>query len=177
MFSRHISFKVETMSAEKKGKKTPKQKASDTRKEKKTAPEGIEEDFPEDINEAELEAELPEKDIEAEIEAPIVEVEVAADKKTKRTGEKATTADPTQMYLNEIGFSPLLSPEEEVHYGRLTQKGDPAARCKMIESNLRLVVKIARRYYNRGLEFSDLIEEGNLGLLRAVEKFDPERGF
>jgi RNA polymerase nonessential primary-like sigma factor len=85
--------------------------------------------------------------------------------------------DPTQIYLKEIGFSPLLTAEEEVKYGRLARKGDPAARKKMIESNLRLVVKIARHYYNRGLEFSDLIEEGNLGLLRAVEKFDPERGF
>lgn len=91
--------------------------------------------------------------------------------------EKVVSVDPTQMYLKEIGFSPLLSAEEEVKYGRLVLKGDPAARKKMIESNLRLVVKIARRYYNRGLEFSDLIEEGNLGLLRAVEKFDPERGF
>ncbi len=85
--------------------------------------------------------------------------------------------DATQIYLKEIGFSPLLTAEEEVHYGRLVQKGDQLARKKMIESNLRLVVKIARHYYNRGLEFSDLIEEGNLGLLRAVEKFDPERGF
>lgn len=85
--------------------------------------------------------------------------------------------DPTYMYLKEIGFSPLLSAEEEVKYGRLALKGDLKARHKMIVSNLRLVVKIARRYYNRGMEFSDLIEEGNLGLLRAVEKFDPERGF
>lgn len=85
--------------------------------------------------------------------------------------------DPTNMYLREIGFSPLLTAEEEVKYGRLAKKGDPKARHKMIVSNLRLVVKIARRYYNRGMEFSDLIEEGNLGLLRAVEKFDPERGF
>lgn len=85
--------------------------------------------------------------------------------------------DPTQLYLKEIGFSPLLSAEEEIYYGRLVQKGDEKARRRMIESNLRLVVKIARRYYNRGMEFSDLIEEGNLGLLRAVEKFDPERGF
>ncbi|OGT43283.1 MAG: RNA polymerase sigma factor RpoS [Gammaproteobacteria bacterium RIFCSPHIGHO2_12_FULL_37_34] len=88
-----------------------------------------------------------------------------------------TVFDSTQMYLKEIGFSPLLSAEEEVYYGRLALKGDEAARRKMIESNLRLVVKIARKYYSRGLEFSDLIEEGNLGLLRAVEKFDPERGF
>ena len=85
--------------------------------------------------------------------------------------------DATQLYLNEIGFSPLLTPEEEVHFARLAQKGDPAGRKRMIESNLRLVVKIARRYINRGLSLLDLVEEGNLGLIRAVEKFDPERGF
>lgn len=85
--------------------------------------------------------------------------------------------DATQLYLNEIGFSPLLTPPEEVHFARLAQKGDPAGRKRMIESNLRLVVKIARRYVNRGLSLLDLIEEGNLGLIRAVEKFDPERGF
>ncbi|OHC28646.1 MAG: RNA polymerase sigma factor RpoS [Pseudomonadales bacterium RIFCSPHIGHO2_02_FULL_60_43] len=85
--------------------------------------------------------------------------------------------DATQLYLNEIGFSPLLTPEEEVFFARLAQKGDPAGRKRMIESNLRLVVKIARRYVNRGLSLLDLIEEGNLGLIRAVEKFDPERGF
>ena len=85
--------------------------------------------------------------------------------------------DATRLYLNEIGFSPLLSAEEEVYFGRLTRKGDAAARKRMIESNLRLVVKIARRYLNRGLDLLDLIEEGNLGLIRAVEKFDPEKGF
>jgi RNA polymerase nonessential primary-like sigma factor len=85
--------------------------------------------------------------------------------------------DATRLYLSEIGFSKLLSPEEEVHYARLAQRGDLAARQRMIESNLRLVVKIARRYMNRGLALLDLIEEGNLGLIRAVEKFDPERGF
>jgi RNA polymerase nonessential primary-like sigma factor len=93
------------------------------------------------------------------------------------TRKLARTADPTQMYLSEIGYSPLLSAEEEVHYARLALSGDEAARQKMIESNLRLVVKIARRYLNRGLALLDLIEEGNLGLMRAVEKFDPERGF
>ena len=87
------------------------------------------------------------------------------------------SADATQLYLSEIGFSPLLSAEEEVHFSRLALKGDEAARKRMIESNLRLVVKIARRYLNRGLALLDLIEEGNLGLMRAVEKFDPERGF
>ncbi len=85
--------------------------------------------------------------------------------------------DATQLYLNEIGFSPLLSPEEETHFARLAQSGDPAGRKRMIESNLRLVVRIARRYVNRGLSLLDLIEEGNLGLIHAVEKFDPERGF
>lgn len=87
------------------------------------------------------------------------------------------TLDATQLYLNEIGFSPLLSAEEEVYYSRLAQSGDESGRKRMIESNLRLVVKIARRYINRGLPLLDLIEEGNLGLIRAVEKFDPERGF
>jgi len=85
--------------------------------------------------------------------------------------------DATQLYLNEIGFSPLLTAQEEVHFARLAQRGDPAGRKRMIESNLRLVVKISRRYVNRGLSLLDLIEEGNLGLIRAVEKFDPERGF
>jgi len=85
--------------------------------------------------------------------------------------------DATQLYLNEIGFSPLLSAEEEVYYARKALKGEEAARKRMIESNLRLVVKISRRYVNRGLALLDLIEEGNLGLIRAVEKFDPERGF
>lgn len=85
--------------------------------------------------------------------------------------------DATRLYLNEIGFSPLLSAEEEVYYARRAQAGDEAARKRMIESNLRLVVKIARYYMKRGLAFLDLIEEGNLGLIHAVEKFDPERGF
>lgn len=85
--------------------------------------------------------------------------------------------DATQLYLNEIGFSPLLTAEEEVYFARKALKGDEASRKRMIESNLRLVVKISRRYVNRGLALLDLIEEGNLGLIRAVEKFDPERGF
>lgn len=85
--------------------------------------------------------------------------------------------DATQLYLGEIGFSPLLTAEEEVLYARRALRGDEAARKRMIESNLRLVVKISRRYGNRGLALLDLVEEGNLGLIRAVEKFDPERGF
>ncbi|GAA5218420.1 RNA polymerase sigma factor RpoS [Corallincola platygyrae] len=85
--------------------------------------------------------------------------------------------DATQLYLSEIGFSPLLTAEEEVYFSRRSLRGCEASRKRMIESNLRLVVKIARRYNNRGLALLDLIEEGNLGLIRAVEKFDPERGF
>ncbi len=85
--------------------------------------------------------------------------------------------DATRLYLREIESSQLLTAEEEVYYSRLSLKGDEAARKKMIECNLRLVVKISRRYMNRGLALLDLIEEGNLGLIRAVEKFDPEKGF
>jgi len=85
--------------------------------------------------------------------------------------------DATRLYLQEMGYFALLTAEEEVYFARRVQKGDAAARAHMIESNLRLVVKIARRYLHRGLPLLDLIEEGNLGLIRAVEKFDPERGF
>lgn len=85
--------------------------------------------------------------------------------------------DATQLYLNEIGYSPLLSAEEEKYYARQARSGDESGRKRMIESNLRLVVKISRRYLNRGLTLLDLIEEGNLGLIRAVEKFDPDLGF
>ncbi|PHM73314.1 RNA polymerase sigma factor RpoS [Xenorhabdus kozodoii] len=92
-------------------------------------------------------------------------------------GVNQRVLDATQLYLGEIGFSPLLTAEEEVFFARRALRGDIAARQRMIESNLRLVVKISRRYSNRGLALLDLIEEGNLGLIRAVEKFDPERGF
>ena len=85
--------------------------------------------------------------------------------------------DVTQLYLNEIGAKPLLTPVEEVATARLLRLGDFAARQKMIEHNLRLVVNIAKRYLNRGIPLLDLIEEGNLGLIHALEKFDPERGF
>jgi RNA polymerase nonessential primary-like sigma factor len=85
--------------------------------------------------------------------------------------------DATRAYLNELSKSQLLSADEEKIYGKRALAGDTEARKIMIESNLRLVVKISRRYLNRGLPLLDLIEEGNLGLIRAVEKFDPERGF
>ena len=85
--------------------------------------------------------------------------------------------DVTQIYLNEIGQSPLLSPAEELASARATRAGDFEARQKMIQHNLRLVVSIAKHYLNRGLTLADLIEEGNLGLIHALGKFDPERGF
>jgi len=85
--------------------------------------------------------------------------------------------DATQLYLGEIGFNALLTAEEEISISRAALKGDMRARERMIVCNLRLVVKIARRYNHRGLAILDLIEEGNIGLIRAVEKFDPERGF
>jgi RNA polymerase nonessential primary-like sigma factor len=85
--------------------------------------------------------------------------------------------DATSLYLKEIGYAPLLTAGEEVFYARKLQRGSESARHRMIESNLRLVVKISRRYVNRGLELLDLIEEGNRGLMRAVEKFDPELGY
>ncbi len=108
------------------------------------------------------------KDIYFKIEAS--EEQLAESKREK-------VLDATSLYLKEIGYAPLLTAEEEVYFSRLIHKGDESARKRMIESNLRLVVKIARRYVNRGLSLLDLIEEGNLGLMRAVEKFDPELGF
>ena len=85
--------------------------------------------------------------------------------------------DITHVYLHEIGATSLLTAAEELTLSRAAHAGDFAARQHMIEANLRLVVSIARRYQNRGLPFDDLIEEGNLGLIHALEKFDPERGF
>ena len=137
----------------------------------------------------ELEAEEPPPagELLAEDDAvePALEAGEAEDATEEESDSKAETApaateaqlDATRLYLSEIGYSPLLTAEEEVYYGRLALRGDESARRRMIESNLRLVVKIARKYLNRGLPLLDLIEEGNLGLIHAVEKFDPERGF
>ncbi|BCL75259.1 RNA polymerase sigma factor RpoS [Jeongeupia sp. HS-3] len=88
-----------------------------------------------------------------------------------------STGDVTQIYLNEIGRSPLLKPDQERELARRVVQGDFEARQKMIEHNLRLVVNIAKHYINRGMTLLDLIEEGNIGLMHALEKFDPERGF
>lgn len=89
----------------------------------------------------------------------------------------ADITDLVKLYLKEIGKVPLLSPEEEIILAKRIEKGDKEARKKLAESNLRLVVSIAKRYRNRGMLFLDLIQEGNLGLLKAVEKFDYRKGY
>ena len=129
-------------------------------------------------------SELPHEDPDLESEdaedpALVLNEEVAEVRDTELVADTIPQGDldATRIYLSAIGFSPLLTAEQEVFYARNALKGDSNARRRMIESNLRLVVKIARRYMNRGLALLDLIEEGNLGLIRAVEKFDPEKGF
>ncbi|WP_166422093.1 RNA polymerase sigma factor RpoS [Paraglaciecola sp. 20A4] len=120
-------------------------------------------------------------DIEEAVEKELVKAEKESEDKFKdivsNKEAPSKNLDATQLYLGEIGFSPLLTADEEKYFSRRALKGDEASRQRMIVSNLRLVVKIARRYNNRGLALLDLVEEGNLGLIRAVEKFDPERGF
>lgn len=96
---------------------------------------------------------------------------------TEASDKQSMDAEPTRYYLKKLKDFPLLTKEQEQYYGLLARKGDTQAKNKMIECNLRLVVKIAGTYVYRGLPFGDLIEEGNLGLIRAVEKFEPERGF
>lgn len=96
-------------------------------------------------------------------------------KKTPSASKDAST-DSVQRYFSEIGKLPILTMEEEQKVARLVRKGNPEAREKMIKSNLRLVVSVAKKYTKYGLPLSDLIEEGNLGLIRAVEKFQPEMG-
>lgn len=117
-----------------------------------------------------------EEDEELDIEE-LVEDKLAVDNPALMMARNEGGFDATRVYLNELSRSQLLTAEQEKIYGKRALKGDREARRIMIESNLRLVVKISRRYLNRGLPLLDLIEEGNLGLIRAVEKFDPERGF
>ena len=90
---------------------------------------------------------------------------------------KTQTNDPVRMYLKEIGKVPLLTAEEEVSLAKRIERRDMEAKRKLIEANLRLVVSIAKRYVGRGMLFLDLIQEGNLGLIRAVEKFDYRKGY
>ncbi len=94
-----------------------------------------------------------------------------------RSKNTSNSIDPTYLYLREVGFHPLLTSSQERALAKQVQQGSELARKKMIESNLRLVIKIARYYSNRGVPLLDLIAEGNIGLMTAVDKFDPERGF
>lgn len=123
------------------------------------------------------------KDLSLEIDEPVADdlenEEELSDEELAITAENvdAFADDSVRLYLREIGKIPLLTPEEEADLAQKIVKGDKKAKDKMVESNMRLVVSIAKRYGGRGLDFLDLIQEGNTGLLRAVEKFDPDKGF
>ena len=123
------------------------------------------------VDEDLLDEEEDEEGLEPEAEADAQQVEEVGRYAVESTG------DVTQIYLNDIGHNALLTPDEERRLARLVVQGDFDARQKMIEHNLRLVVNIAKHYINRGMALLDLIEEGNIGLMHALEKFDPERGF
>ncbi len=113
-------------------------------------------------------------DIDKEIKAMEITEE---DLEDLSVPEGINVDDHVRMYLKEIGKVPLLSPEEEIEYARRMSEGDEEAKRKLTEANLRLVVSIAKRYVGRGMLFLDLIQEGNLGLIKAVEKFDYVKGF
>ena len=123
------------------------------------------------LDEEEIE---PDLFLEEEMEE---EEEVTADPMDLSVPDGISLADPIRMYLKEIGKIPLLSTEEEIELAKRMEKGDEEARKKLAEANLRLVVSIAKRYAGRGMQFLDLIQEGNLGLIKAVEKFDYRKGY
>lgn len=137
------------------------------------------------------EAEVAEEpvDVDADVEAvdvieppPVDEAEpdddaTASDDDDLSVPDGVAIDDPVRMYLKEIGRVPLLTPEEEIQLAERIEKGDEEAKRKLAEANLRLVVSIAKRYVGRGMQFLDLIQEGNLGLIKAVEKFDYRKGF
>ncbi|MBR6965166.1 RNA polymerase sigma factor RpoD [Candidatus Saccharibacteria bacterium] len=126
---------------------------------------------------------LDAKELPSDFEEPetddLLDEEELSDDELAITAENVDSFadDSVRLYLREIGKIPLLSAEEEQELAQRIVKGDKKAKDKMVESNMRLVVSIAKRYGGRGLDFLDLIQEGNTGLLRAVEKFDPEKGF
>ena len=105
------------------------------------------------------------------------EEEIELDKIDLSVPEGVSIEDPVRMYLKEIGKVPLLSAEEEIELAKRMENGDEAAKKRLAEANLRLVVSIAKRYVGRGMLFLDLIQEGNLGLIKAVEKFDYRKGY
>ena len=114
--------------------------------------------------------------IEEELDLDL-EHDVPLEENSSTTVEGISIDDPVKVYLKEIGRVPLLSSDEEVELAEQMVKGDPVARQRLSEANLRLVVSIAKRYVGRGMQFLDLIQEGNLGLIKAVEKFDHTKGF
>ena len=123
------------------------------------------------LDEEEIE---PDLFLEEEMEE---EEEITVDSMDLSVPDGISLADPIRMYLKEIGKIPLLSTEEEIELAKRMEKGDEEARKKLAEANLRLVVSIAKRYAGRGMQFLDLIQEGNLGLIKAVEKFDYRKGY
>ncbi|NLV37230.1 MAG: RNA polymerase sigma factor RpoD [Clostridiaceae bacterium] len=116
-------------------------------------------------------------DVVGDIDAEVKELQESEEEVDLTLPEGVTIDDPVRMYLKEIGKVPLLTAEEEVELAIRMEKGDNEAKRKLAEANLRLVVSIAKRYVGRGMLFLDLIQEGNLGLIKAVEKFDYTKGF
>ena len=114
---------------------------------------------------------------EDEIVKEIIEDETELEAEDFTIPEGVSIDDPVRMYLKEIGKIPLLTAEEEIELAQAIEEGDEEAKRKLAEANLRLVVSIAKRYVGRGMLFLDLIQEGNLGLIKAVEKFDYRKGF
>ena len=120
----------------------------------------------EDGNDEFVESEIDDTEVDKLLQADLIKV-----------AESMDVDEPIKMYLREIGQIPLLSYEEEIEYAQKVLNGDEEAKQKLIESNLRLVVSIAKKHTNRGLKMLDLIQEGNMGLMKAVEKFEYEKGF
>ena len=176
-------------------KKTTSKKATKKKTdEKKTSKKKATEEESEEMVEISV-ADLPDAGTEDPTDEDIAMVETDEEEEAKTSGKKKKsesesaekdavdllegvgTEDPVRMYLKEIGTVPLLTAEEEVELAKRKAKGDKVAKEKLVEANLRLVVSIAKRYTGRGMSFLDLVQEGNLGLIKGVEKFDYNKGF